>query len=1036
MADPARAQAGVRRARIDRKTEHMIEPDYPPEEAERLAALRQLCVLDTAPEERFDRVTRTASALFGVDIALVTLVDQQRQWFKSSHGLEPRAISFCGHAILNDAVLVIEDAARDPRFSDNPLVTGAPHIRFYAGVPLHGPEGRLVGTLCIIDRQPRQLGAAHVAALVDLGAMVDAELDSSTLKQAVEAADNSASRLRAIIDHVIDGIITIDQLGTIETMNRAALRLFGYRLEEVVGRDVSERHHVEHIQARFSAIIASSSDAIMSETLDGLIASCNRAAVAMFGYSESELIGQPMSMLMPSDLEEEESGIVALIRDGQAVEPFETLRRKKNGELFYVSITASPIRNAAGVITGASNIARDITGSKRKQALLVAAKQDAEQAKSAFLANMSHEIRTPMNAVLGMVHLMAGTALSDEQRRYLDMILISGKNLLDILNDVLDFSKIEAGKMELAATPFRLNDVLHAVATIMSVNAGEKDLELVIGVEPDVPPLLLGDALRLQQGLVNLTGNAIKFTEQGEVTLRIECLSRDRAGATLRCSVRDTGVGMSAQQQAGLFSPFSQVDSSITRRFGGSGLGMTISRRLVDRMGGTIEVRSAPGQGNEFALTLTLALGAGGRPASAPGALCPLRVLLVDDHPGSRHHLGQLIESWHWSVEPVASGAQAIARVRELAANGERFDVLLIGSKMADMDGVATMQAIDALTPRSSSPAIIMVNAFGRGQLMRDPGSTMADAFLTKPVTAASLLETIEQALAGRRTGAAARDQPYLLADAKRIDAHVLLVEDNRLNQIVARGILEQAGATVEVAENGQQAIDLLRRDPKRYDLVLMDVQMPVMDGFTATRLIRQQLGLGLPVLAMTAGVLESERAQCTESGMDDFVGKPIDVEQMFGAIGRHLPVPPNGSTRAAQCAPAAVAPGAGDGVFDVSQLIAIAGDNADYLAATMRVIRNMAEGGAAQIELARRALSEGRHADAARVFHSMRGSIGTLGASRFMRAASDIEMALRARDDASAEPLFARAAQEMAMVAAAAQAWLATQAALAGTPP
>ena len=514
--------------------------------------------------------------------------------------------------------------------------------------------------------------------------------------------------------------------------------------------------------------------------------------------------------------------------------------------------------------------------------------QQANRAKSAFLANMSHELRTPMNAVLGMAHLLNTTALSLEQQRYLDMIRSSGKSLLGILNDILDFSKIEAGKVELAPAPFDLNDVLHTLSVIMSVNAGDKDLELAIGVEPDVPRLLVADALRLQQVLVNLTGNAIKFTAQGEVSILVECLARDERQATLRFVVRDTGIGISAEQQERLFAPFAQADSSMTRRFGGTGLGLSISKGLVELLGGTIAISSTPGQGSAFSLTLPLPLadelGSARRPDSALG---PLRLLLVDDNPTSLSYVSKTIAGWQWEVDCVASGRQALASMRTRLATGSAYDVVLLDWNLPQLDGAAVMQALRAAQPAGPAPVIVMASAYGRSKMFQQGDVAGADAFLTKPVTASSLFDAVHEVISRR-------DQPGLPAlapsAAPPLAVRLLLVEDNPLNQLVAKGILEQLGACVQVADNGQVALDLLRHDSAAYDLVLMDVQMPVMDGFVATRRIRDELGLSLPVLAMTAGVMSSEREQCLASGMDDFIAKPIEVEQMVAMIRRYAP--------------------------------------------------------------------------------------------------------------------------------------------------
>ncbi|MYM67138.1 response regulator [Pseudoduganella sp. FT55W] len=490
--------------------------------------------------------------------------------------------------------------------------------------------------------------------------------------------------------------------------------------------------------------------------------------------------------------------------------------------------------------------------------------EQANAAKDAFVANMSHELRTPMNAVLGMAHLLGSTELSPEQRRYLEMIRVSGQSLLGILNDILDFSKMQAGKVELHPVRFKLDEVMHSLATIMSVSAGEKDLELCMAVEPDVPRVLIGDALRLQQILVNLAGNAIKFTEQGEVSVLVQRMSS--SPLTLRFSVRDTGIGMNPEQLARLFSPFTQGDLSFTRRFGGTGLGLTITKNLIEMLGGTIQVDSEAGKGSEFRFTLQFIEAADAGPARAAK---PLHVLVVDSNRTSRTFIGKTIRAWNWTSDRAASGDEALARLR----TGTHYDVVLV-------DGVAAMRAVQELTP---APVICMVNAYRRGKLMLEMEQASSAAFLTKPVTASSLFDAVQTALAPAAQGGGVPAAPHAPA---LNGVRILLVEDNPINQNVAKGILEHAQASVTVADNGQLALDRLKDG--QYDLVLMDVQMPVMDGFTATRKIRSELGLTLPVIAMTAGVMESEREQCTSAGMDDFIAKPIDVEQMFATLARH----------------------------------------------------------------------------------------------------------------------------------------------------
>lgn len=678
--------------------------------------------------------------------------------------------------------------------------------------------------------------------------------DITDLKKAQQEQAQAQNQLQGVIDAASEfSIIATDLQGIIKVFSVGAERMLGYSAAEVVDKQSPAILHV----------------------LDEVVARGEELS-AQFGRSIGGF-----------------DVFVELARQGKP-ESREWTYVRKDGSRLPVNLVVTAIHDANGAITGFLGIANDISMQRQLLSSLVSAKEQAEAAslaKSAFVANMSHEIRTPMNAVLGMARLLSGTPLSADQKKYLEMIQMSGQSLLGILNDILDFSKIEAGRMELSHEAFDLNDVLNGLANIMSVNASEKDLELAIGIEPNVPLQLCGDALRLQQILINLVGNAIKFTAQGEVSVWVRLDRSIGAGndtASLCFSVRDTGIGMDVEQAGRLFNAFSQADNSTTRRFGGTGLGLTISRRLAELMGGRIEVFSTLGVGSEFRFTVPLALGRVTLPTK--GESKPIHVLIVDDNKTSREALALTLQSCQLQAEVVESGEQALARI----AAGGVYDLVLIDAQMPGMDGLSTMKAIRQQLLTRLVPVVLMVSAFGRESLVQQRASSQAAAILTKPLTASMLCSSVKEVLAGYSayssvfTPVERPDRALELAMEGLKDMHLLLVEDNPLNQIVAKGLLLKAGMTVDIVENGQKAVDQLRQNPLAYQMVLMDVQMPVMDGYTATRIIRSELQLTLPVVAMSAGVMESEQEECRAAGMNDFIAKPIEYERMLAVIARN----------------------------------------------------------------------------------------------------------------------------------------------------
>ncbi|CAN5878593.1 hypothetical protein BH11PSE12_BH11PSE12_24860 [soil metagenome] len=817
-------------------------------------------------------------------------------------------------------------------------------------------------------------------------------------------------------------------------------------------------------QAKLQSIFEAATEFSMIATdTNGLITLFSLGAERMLGYSADEMLHKQTPAILHLEEEAIARGAVLTAELGYPVTGFNVFVEKarlgksesgqwtyvaKSGRHIPVNLVVTSIRSATGDIEGFLGVATDISRQNQLQASLISAKELAEtatRAKSEFLANMSHEIRTPLNAVLGISLLLSRTELSAEQRRYLEMIRTSGQSLLSILNDILDFSKIEAGRLELVSQPFFLNDILGELANIMSVNVGEKSLELAIGIESDVPGELIGDALRLQQVLVNLVGNAIKFTETGEVSVLVNQLSRSGDEVQIQFVIRDTGIGMSAAQVDKLFSPFSQADASTTRRFGGTGLGLVICRRLLEMMGGSVEVRSVLGQGSEFLVQVPMRIAN----ASERNVIKPADVrhlLIVDDNPTSRDYICKTVLGWGWQADRAASGQIAIEKILSRQDAGNPYHAVLIDWHMPALDGLETLRLIRQKYTVQAPPAIIMTTAFERSKFIIEDELSRPDALLIKPVTGSSLFNAFHEALSTDNDYSAAISRGKDVSVCYRIDgAHILLVEDNKLNQIVATGILEQAGASTEIANNGEEAIELLRINAQRFGLVLMDIQMPVMDGISATRIIRGELGLTLPIIAMTAGVMNFERDQCFASGMNDIIGKPIDMEQMFSTLRRYLPenkqpiatpVPAqeqrtqnthNSHNSVILSEVRSDAPSAST-VFDPSKIISSAKGNVVHLKTLVGVIRNVAMTAVLEFNKARSLWSQNEGVEAARILHTLRGTVGLLGARQFVDAALQLEMAIHDRQISQIDALFEVAGNALVATTFAVDSWLKEQ--------
>jgi PAS domain S-box-containing protein len=694
-------------------------------------------------------------------------------------------------------------------------------------------------------------------------------------------------------------------------------------------------------------------------------------------------------------------------------------KRPVDGRIVWIHALGQVVRDAKGRPTDMYGVNQDITEFKQLEFELRTAKEAAETAtrtKSEFLANMSHEIRTPMNGIIGMVHLALRTELTRRQRDYLVKIQRSGEQLLSIINDILDFSKVEAGKMMLESIDFELEDVLDNIRALLGARAAEKELEFIFDTDVSIPPTLRGDPLRLGQVLINLVNNAIKFTEHGQIVVRVELLDSDEHDVSLYFTVSDTGIGLTPQQQERLFQAFAQADTSSTRRYGGTGLGLAISKRLVELMHGDITVDSVPGEGSSFSFAARF------ERATKTSALVPtfegLRVLIVDDSDIACEVLSNIVGSLRAVPTIARSGAEALLQLDEAEAKGEAFDIVLLDRRMPEMDGLETASRIRA-NPRLH-PRIIMVTAHGRDDLLSRTKELQIDGTLIKPVSPSMLCDALVGALGVRVESGDDLVAPEVVDQAARQieGVRVLLVEDNPINQQIAQEILESAGAVVTVADNGRAAIDALK--PALFDIVLMDVQMPVMDGYQATVAIRSREGFAdFPIIAMTAHAMAGDREKCIAAGMSDYLTKPINPGRVLETIAKWVKKPPAPAPTPAAAAPAPAAPpsppaprpgpvaaarqsrAAEEGPIlplntpgiSLGEGLERVGGNRKLYA---RLLAEFASSQAAAAERIRHAVELSDYEEAARQAHTLRGSAANLGMADLALVAGDVELALR----------------------------------------
>jgi PAS domain S-box-containing protein len=1113
-----------------------MKAPVPENEAARLESLHRYAILDTLPEQEFDDLSRLAASICGTPIALVSLVDENRQWFKAKVGIEdtetPRDIAFCAHAIHDSGVMVVPDALADERFRENPLVTGNPNVRFYAGAPLRTADGYALGTLCVIDRVPRELSADQLEALKALSRLVVNELE---LRRSVSDL-SKAVRERRIVEGELDQLFNLSSDlfciagfdGYFKRLNPSWEQTLGISREELLSRPYVEFIHPDdreitrkeaekivggevtfsfenrfrrgdgtYIWLLWNATPNSDQGLIFAAARDITLRKRAERRLAV-GYTltrvlaEAENLGAASPLILRAIGEglgwelgafwrlDELANVLRCVDlwhlPGEEFPGFEKATRELTfrrgvglpglvwetgqskwatdvpGRENFPRITIAreeglhsafgfPIRiddRVVGVIEFVSSEIRthepellemfDSIGSQigqfmerrraeselklyadyleaarlaqeadaRRLALLVheleiakARAEEATRSKSQFLANMSHEIRTPMNAVIGMTELALDSKLTSQQREYLVTVKNSASSLLNLINDILDFSKAEAKKLELDRVDFVLRDMLEDTLRALAVRAQQKGLELACHVAPEVPDALVGDAERLRRIVVNLVGNAIKFTESGEVVLNASLESRTNEGVVLHFSVTDTGIGIPREKQKAIFEAFAQGDASTTRKYGGTGLGLSISSQLSELMGGRIWLESEPGRGSAFHFTVRLGLqpSAANEPAPpVPVKLLDLQVLVVDDNSTSRKILEEMLANW--KMKPIAADSvpAAVELLKGAQKRGEPIRLVLADGHMPGMDGFDLSASVQT-DAQLRGVTIILLTLAGHREDQERAKSVGAAAAVTKPVKQSELWDAIVTALhvPGRQKARLSAARSTARGAQRRL--RVLVAEDNPVNQELVLHLLERRGHSAIVAENGKQAIAALEKH--KFDLVVMDVQMPEMGGIEATEEIRRKEksnGGHIPVFAMTAHAMPGDRERCLAAGMDGYISKPIDPKLFTQIIETGAsPTSAMGAEEEAKRSDK----GKRDGGANADKILARFDGNRKLLRSLIQTFQHDCPKMMTKIRAALSARDPRMLAEAA---HALKGSVGNFGPSSAFETAREIE--------------------------------------------
>jgi PAS domain S-box-containing protein len=764
-----------------------------------------------------------------------------------------------------------------------------------------------------------------------------------------------------------------------------------------------------------ATIVEQSSEAIWTTDLAGFITSWNSGAAAMFGYPPTEAMGRALSV-GESTPEEEEARMKRLVAGEKFSYDAKAMTRSRT--TIDIQVAVAPLLDDTNQCIGSIAVARDVTQHKRSEEALRLAREAAEaasHAKSSFLARMSHEIRTPMNGVLGMTELLLETGLTSTQRKYAETVQRSGQNLLGIINDLLDFSKIEAGKLELENVDMDLRRTLEDIVDLLAERAHIKGLELACSIPPDLATHVKGDPLRLGQVLTNLVGNAIKFTEQGAVVIRVAAVEETEDKVTMRFEVSDTGLGISAEAQTRIFDEFSQADGSTTRKHGGSGLGLAISKQLVEMMGGTIHVESALGAGSTFWFTSSFEKQA--EQVHAPmGMLTGVRALIVESSAINRGILHSQMSNWGMTNKVAGSPEEAIELLMEAVSRGAPYDLTIIDLALPGLDALELARSIRARDDIAKVRLVVLTRRQADIKNARDAG---IDACLAKPVRQTVLYECLVNVMAGQpqeTISVPAVAGPANAAPAG-IRGNILLVEDNLINQQVALGILQIHGYAVTVVNNGREALEAHAQGP--FDLILMDCHMPEMDGFEATRAIREREGSSgkrMPIVALTANAMAQDREACLSAGMDDHLAKPFSMQTLHDMLDRWMPRA--GSGQAAAAEPATRVPAKSSGILDRQVLEqlgkVLTNGKPELLTRVINLYRTESPKLMQKLKLAALASDA---PEIVRCAHSLKSSSANVGAKLMSRYCEDLEAAARRAEVDDARKILAKIETEFARV-------------------